>query len=251
MKVYLGTHQPSWLARDLGVPMLVSHRRLADRRSFPRAVGEWALDSGGFTELALHGRWRYDARSYVAAVRRYAGEIGNLAWAAPQDWMVEAHVRARTGLSLRAHQQRTVRNYLRLRDLAPELPFIPVAQGDTVADYLRCADSYERHDVDLASLPLVGVGSVCRRQHSGEVERIVRALHARGLRLHGFGVKTSGLALRRGDRLQRLGGVEFQWPVPARLHTQPSQRGQLPALRAGLARTPEPDTARRAIALLA
>lgn len=29
MKFCLGTRQPSWLARDLGVPVLVSHRRLA------------------------------------------------------------------------------------------------------------------------------------------------------------------------------------------------------------------------------
>lgn len=198
MKFYLGTHQPAWLARDLGVPLLVSHRRLAGRRTLPRATGEWALDSGGFTELSLHGRWRSDARTYVAAVRRYATEIGGMAWAAPQDWMTEAHVRARTGLSLRTHLLRTVRNYLQLRELAPELPIIPVVQGDEVCDYHRCADSYERHGVDLTALPLVGVGSVCRRQHSGQVERIVRSLHARGLRLHCFGVKTIGLA-RYGD----------------------------------------------------
>ncbi|QFU86764.1 hypothetical protein [Amycolatopsis sp. YIM 10] len=201
MKFYLGTHQPAWLARDLGVPLLVSHRRLAGRRTLPRASGEWALDSGGFTELSLHGRWRTDARTYATAVGRYAAEIGQLAWAAPQDWMVEAHVRARTGLSLRTHLQRTVRNYLQLRELAPDLPIIPIVQGDQVADYLRCADSYERHGVDLAALPLVGVGSVCRRQHSGQVERIVRSLHARGLRLHCFGVKTIGLA-RYGEVIQ-------------------------------------------------
>jgi integrase len=47
MRFYLGTHQPSWLARDLGVPFLVSHRRLAGRRTLPRASSPWALDSGG------------------------------------------------------------------------------------------------------------------------------------------------------------------------------------------------------------
>lgn len=87
MKFYLGTHQPSWLARDLGVPFLVSHRRLAGRRTLPRASSSWALDSGGFTELSLHGRWRTDAATYINAVRRYATEIGHLDWAAPQDWM--------------------------------------------------------------------------------------------------------------------------------------------------------------------
>ncbi|MGW5053985.1 deazapurine DNA modification protein DpdA family protein [Actinokineospora sp. NPDC004072] len=194
MKFYLGTHQPSWLARDLGVPLLVSHRRLTDRRTLPRATGPWVLDSGGFTELSLHGRWRTDATTYVRAVRRYATEIGHLQWAAPRDWMTEPHVLARTGLSLRAHQHRTVTDYLRLRDLDPQLPFIPVLQGQTIGDYHRCADLYEHHGIDLAALPLVGVGSVCRRQHTAEVEDIVRSLAARGYRLHAFGAKVLGLA---------------------------------------------------------
>jgi hypothetical protein len=193
MRFYLGTHQPAWLARDLGVPLLVSHRRLASRRSLPRATGPWALDSGGFTELSLYGRWRTDARTYVAAVRRYSEEIGQLDWAAGQGWMVESHVRTRTGASLRTHQHRTVTNYLQLRELAPELPFIATLQGQSVADYQRCADLYERHGVDLAALPRVGVGSICRRQHSGEVEQIVRSLADRGLRLHTFGAKVLGL----------------------------------------------------------
>jgi hypothetical protein len=194
MRFYLGTHQPAWLARDLGVPLLVSHRRLAGRRSLPRATGPWALDSGGFTELSLYGQWRTDARTYVAAVRRYSEEIGNLDWAASQDWMVESHVRARTGASLRIHQHRTVANYLQLRELAPELPFLATLQGQSVADYHRCADLYERHGVDLAALPRVGVGSICRRQNSSEVEQIVRSLAGRGLRLHTFGAKVLGLA---------------------------------------------------------
>lgn len=194
MRFYLGTHQPAWLARDLGVPLLVSHRRLAGRRSLPRATGPWACDSGGFTELSMYGRWRTDERTYTAAIRRYAEEIGHLDWAAPMDHMTEAHILARTGASVRTHQHRTVANYLRLRELAPELPIIPVLQGQTVADYHRCADLYERHGVALAALPLVGVGSVCRRQHTGEVEQIMRSLATRGLRLHGFGVKITGLA---------------------------------------------------------
>jgi hypothetical protein len=74
------------------------------------------------------------------------------------------------------------------------LPFIATLQGQSVADYHRCADLYERHGVDLAALPRVGVGSICRRQASGEVEQIVRSLAGRGLRLHTFGVKVLGLA---------------------------------------------------------
>jgi hypothetical protein len=84
---FLGTHQPHWLG--LGVPLFVSDRRLRRYRTLPRAGTGWALDSGGFTELSTYGHW--DAgptpAEYVARIRRYAVDIGQLAWAAPQDWM--------------------------------------------------------------------------------------------------------------------------------------------------------------------
>ena len=234
MRFYLGTHQPSWLARDLGIPLLVSHRRLASRRSLPRASGPWACDSGGFTELSLHGRWRTDPATYIRAVRRYAEEIGNLDWAAPQDWMTEQAVRERTGLTVRAHQHRTVTNYLRLRDLDPTLPIIPVLQGQSITDYHRCADIYEQHDIDLATQPLVGVGSVCRRQHTLEVERIVRSLAARGYRLHTFGAKVLGLT-RYADAIASSDSAA--WSLHGR-HTagcSPTHRSESNCLRFALA----------------
>ncbi|WP_436499515.1 DUF7221 family queuine tRNA-ribosyltransferase-like protein [Actinokineospora sp. HUAS TT18] len=230
MRFYLGTHQPAWLARDLGMPLLVSHRRLAGRRGLPRATGPWALDSGGFTELSLYGRWRTDAAAYVSAVRRYAGEIGNLEWAAPRDWMTEEHVLARTGLSLRTHQHRTVTDYLRLRDLAPKLPIIPVLQGQSITGYHRCADLYEKHGVDLAALPLVGVGSVCRRQHTVEVERIVRALVERRYRLHAFGAKVLGLA-RYGDAITSSDSMAWSYQGRYRTGCGPSHRTESNCLR--------------------
>jgi hypothetical protein len=66
--------------------------RLKNRKAFPRARAPWALDSGGFTELKDHGRWRITAAEYVAEVRRYAEAIGRLEWAAPLDWMCEPWV---------------------------------------------------------------------------------------------------------------------------------------------------------------
>jgi hypothetical protein len=191
---YLGTHHVGWLERT-PVPLFVSHRRLGERRRLPRALGAWALDSGGFTELALHGRWTTSPATYATAVRRYRDEIGWLAWAAPMDWMCEPFMLARTGLSVRQHQERTVANLLELRALAPDLPFVPVLQGWTPADYVHgCVELYDRAGVDLRSEPVVGLGSVCRRQSTGEIHVIVEALALLGLALHGFGVKTSGLA---------------------------------------------------------
>lgn len=110
-------------------------------------VGEsrWAIKRGAET-LPLHD------------------EIGRLEWAAPQDWMCEPFMPAKTGLTVAEHQVRTVENYLELRSLAPERPFVPVPQGWKLDDYVRCVDLYyELTGIDLAAQPLVGIGSVCRR----------------------------------------------------------------------------------------
>ncbi len=189
---YLGTHEPAWLGR-LSIPLFVSHRRLARYRKLPVARCRWALDSGAFSELAAYGRWTLTPEEYAAAVRHYRDQIGHLAWAAPQDYMCEPAMLARTGLSVQEHQRRTVENFLRLRQLAPDLPIIPVVQGWQLDDYLACVAMYARAGVDLATEPLVGLGSVCRRQATAEIAAIVIRLHDTGLRLHGFGVKTEGI----------------------------------------------------------
>lgn len=80
-----------------------------------------------------------------------------------------------------------------LRSIAPDLPFIPVLQGWSVCDYWRCEELYGRAGVDLLAEPLVGVGTICRRQGTGKATTIMSSLAAGGLRLHGFGFKTLGL----------------------------------------------------------
>lgn len=191
-RFWLGTHHPHWLA-TAGVPLFVSYRRLAGRRTLPRAVAPWALDSGGFTELSMYGAWTVPPREYAAAVRRYRDEIGRLGWAAPQDWMCEPWITARTGLSVAEHQVRTVGNFLDLKAIDGSLPIIPVLQGWTLADYERCASLYELAGVALGAEPVVGLGSVCRRQATREAAAIVTAMASYGFRLHGFGFKLGGL----------------------------------------------------------
>ncbi|RBQ17786.1 hypothetical protein DP939_23280 [Spongiactinospora rosea] len=224
MVFYLGTHMPHWLER-VAFPLFVSHRQLSRRpRRRPLiARCRWALDSGGFTELALHGRWTIPPDAYAEAVAGYADTIGQLDFAAPQDWMCEPVMLERTGLSITEHQHRTVANYLHLRAIAPDLPFIPVLQGWQLADYLHCADLYASAGVNLASLPRVGLGSVCRRQSTTEIARIVATLAHIGLRLHGFGVKTGGLH-RYGQHLASADSLAWSFaarrepPLPGHTH---------------------------------
>jgi hypothetical protein len=227
-RFWLGTHQPGWLARA-GVPLFVSDVRLRVYRSLPVAAAPWALDSGGFTELQRFGRWTTGPAGYADRVRRYRDQVGQLTWAAPQDWMCEPIVIAGgragrltfagTHLSVAEHQRRTVASYLDLRHLAPDLPFIPVLQGYTCQQYQQCADLYAAAGVDLAAEPLVGLGSVCRRQGTAEAHQIITALHERGItRLHGFGVKILGLA-RYGHLLASADSLA--WSEDARRRKRP------------------------------
>lgn len=222
MRFYLGTHMPHWLER-VAVPLFVAHNRLHRRRTLPRALTRWALDSAAFSEVAGHGRFLTTPTQYVAAVRRYRDEIGQLDWAAPQDHMCESWVLARSELANTVPQAQawTVDNYMRLRDLDPTLPFVPVLQGQTIDDYRRHADAYQRAGIDLTTEPVVGVGSVCRRQATAEIAALIATLAADGLALHGFGVKADGLrrygwCLRSADSLAWSDGGRRIRPCPQR-----------------------------------
>lgn len=221
MRFYTGTHMPNWLAL-IAHPLFVSRRTLARRRKLPRALGPWALDSGGFTQLAQFGAWEYtmrrpllytasdlpttpsgremtladsvSPRMYAAEVRRYRDEIGQLDWAAIQDWMCEPSILKQTGSTIAKHQQWTIDNYAELLQIAPDLPWKPVLQGWAAIDYLRHLDEYDRRGFDLRALPSVGVGTMCRRQATGTARRLVMSLKGEGLGLHLFGFKKDGLA---------------------------------------------------------
>lgn len=220
MMFWLGTHMPNWLG-TAGVPLMVSRRRLHLRKTFPQAISPWVLDSGGFTELTMFGEWTINAGRYAAEVRRFNDNVGLLEWAAPQDWMCEPFVLAKTGKTVAQHQALTVRNYLDLSTLWPDGPFIPVLQGQTEDDYLRHVDAYGAVGIDLTKQKIVGLGSVCRRQGSAEIGDIVDRLHSLGLRLHGFGCKTRAVQLY-GSKLASADSLA--WSYRGR-HVRPCPNG--------------------------
>ncbi len=189
---YLGTHHPHWLG-FVDVPLFVSRRQLRRYKTLPRRINNttWALDSGGFTELSMHGKWITSASDYARDVLRYRDEIGGLAWAAPQDWMCEPIMLAKTGLTIEEHQRRTVASVIELRALGA--PVIPVLQGWGILSYVECWDLYAEAGIDLLKEPIVGLGSVCRRQNMVIASTLVGILADGGLKLHGFGFKATGL----------------------------------------------------------
>lgn len=197
-KFYLGTHQPDWLKKTT-VPLFISRRRLARYKRAPKARGRWALDSGGFSELSLYGRWATSPEQYADEVQGWQTDVGRMDWAAVQDWMCEPQIRKQTGLGVEEHQRRTIQSYHQLVALAPHVPWTPVLQGWEPRDYEAHLAMYDTEGVDLRTLPLVGLGSICRRQGTDEIIGLIRTLRQAGLRLHGFGVKKQGLAKAQAD----------------------------------------------------
>lgn len=109
--------------------------------------------------------------------------------------MCEPVMLAKTGKTIAEHQALTIESFLTLRDLAPEIPWMPVLQGWQCDDYLDHIEQYAAAGVDLTEEPIVGVGSICRRQASSQAARIVRAIALQRIRIHAFGVKSDGIKM--------------------------------------------------------
>ena len=215
---WLGTHKVQWL-QETKVPLFISNQAVMRRKKLVPAIGPWALDSGGFTVLNKTGTWSMTPNAYVDLVRLYRSEIGNLQWAAPQDWMCEEIVLSKSGFSIPQHQALTVYNFETLRNIAPDLPFVPVVQGYTLDDYLRCLELYNKRGFDLTREKLVAVGTLCRRQHTTEATNILKTLHSLGLKTHAFGYKMRGLPLvkdfiKSSDSLAWSFTARYQPPLP-------------------------------------
>ena len=220
MRFYLGTHKPQHLERT-AVPLFLSRRVLAGRRSYPRALGPWALDSGGYTELGTYGEWRLSAAAYGAEVRRYAAEVGRLEWAACRDYLAVPEVLERAGLTVDDAHRLTVRNYLDDREELGEL-VRPVLQGWAPEDYVRHADAYADAGVDLEG-GVVLVGSIAARDGTPAAEQTVRRLAGLGLELHGLGAKEGGLA-RYADALSSADSLAWSRYARTRRTPMPGHR---------------------------
>jgi hypothetical protein len=170
------------------------------------------MDSGAFSEVSTHGKWKVSVGQYVREVERAREEIGGLDWCAPQDWMCEPFITARTGLSVQTHQRLTVENFLALRRRLGET-VIPVLQGWGTWDYMRHVEMYRAAGVELQKERTVGVGSICRRQHMPAASMILALLHSEGIRIHAFGLKLQGL---RNNYDKLVSSDSMSWSFDAR-----------------------------------
>lgn len=195
---FVGLHQPADAVHFDAC--CISINRLRGRRR-PVRCDQVLVDSGAFTELARHGRYRHPVEDYAAELYRlHASGVVNIVAAVAQDYMCEPAMMARTGLTIRAHQRLTISRYDallaelgRLFDGSCPFTVMPVLQGHAPRDYVRHIHMYGSR---LMPEMWVGVGSVCKR--NGSPQAIVEILHAirsvrQDLQLHGFGLKRTAL----------------------------------------------------------
>jgi len=213
MTFYVGLHQPSDCRRFRRA--FVSVNRLRTRKG-DFHVDDWILDSGAFSELARFGRFRDGVADYAARIERWS-RCGNLLAAVTQDYMCEAPILAKTGLSVAEHQRLTLDRFRALRQLVRSTYVMPVLQGYRACEYVRHARVYGRL---LRPGAWVGVGSVCKRNADvGSIRAVLRAIRAArpDLRLHGFGLKT--LALDDPEVRSLLHSADsMAWSFHARRH---------------------------------
>ena len=190
MRFFIGLHQPSD-AQHFDAAF-VSVNRLRNRKS-KFAVKDWIMDSGAFTEVSTHGRYRSSVREYADEIVRWSG-TGNLLAAVAQDYMCEPFIVEKTGLSVAEHQRLTIERYDALLACDTGVYILPVLQAYDAQDYVRHLRMYGDR---LKWGSWVGVGSICKRNGNiGSVERVLLAIHHErpDLRLHGFGLKTTALS---------------------------------------------------------
>jgi len=225
MRFFVGIHQPCDAHKVDAAFISVS--RLENRIS-GFLVGDWIMDSKGFSEVAGHGRYRMSVQEHAAQIRRWS-KNGNLMAAIAQDWMCEDPVLKRVLIEegkldpppgfdfgdaqawkklgdlpwayegqredqILEHQRRTIERYDALMTCDVGGVYImPVLQGYAPEDYVRHIRMYGDR---LKPGMWVGVGSVCKRNSNPEtVADVLAAIKAErpDLLLHGFGVKTTAL----------------------------------------------------------
>ena len=170
----------------------VSVNRLKTRKK-PFPVHEWIMDSGAFTTISKHGGYPEPVSEYAKHIRKWK-DNGKLVAAVAQDYMCEAWMLERTGLTIDDHQSLTIERYDALLAEDTGVYIMPVLQGYAPADYVRHVQMY---GLRLAPGAYVGVGSVCKRNASpSSIVEVLEAIKGErpDLLLHGFGIKTTALA---------------------------------------------------------
>lgn len=186
-----------------------------------------ALDSAGFVAMKVHGGYPWSIHQYCDLVQEpIKGMIEPWSWWSQMDFCCEPEI-ASNEAQVKERINATVESLSLCIDEAKKrgmrMP-MPILQGWRPIDYELCVGLFDQI-LDGNWPPLVGVGSVCRRQLNGPnglipvINSISRLLPKS--KLHLFGVK--GLAIAHlGDNVESIDSCA--WDFAARKDIQRYRR---------------------------
>lgn len=154
-------------------------------------VASMCIDSGGFTAARRWGRYPWTIAQYVEFIRKMSRDVP-LDFCAVMDYACEPGVDRSTYRSNRQRIKATIRNEIACRAAAPDLPWLPVLQGDSLEE--RAFDLALRRRIGLLPTDYAGIGSVCGRGARGAIRTVHFYIdHLPGVAFHCFGMHVQAL----------------------------------------------------------
>lgn len=166
-------------------------QRFAVRRPPADHVAGMCVDSGGFTAARRWGRYPWTPEQYAGFIRAVSRDVP-LAFCATLDYACERGVNREHYQTNTERIEATIANERACREVAPDLPWLPVLQGDTLEE--RAYDLARRRELGMLPTDYAGIGSVCGRG-AAAARRVVRFYDGQlpGVKLHGFGMHIGAL----------------------------------------------------------
>jgi len=185
-------------------------------RRNPPAHTRFFLDSGGFNCLNRFGNYPWSRSDYLDLIWHYEPD-----YVATMDYPCEPEINRKIvdnsgSCALESNKKRIKRtvenaNWLLDQDLPSSTTIVPVIQGFTFDDYCSCIELYKEQGV-FDFVDYFAVGSMCRRVHVREIEKLVLAItdyvwstHPECY-FHFFGLKLS--ALKRKAVFDRIFSID-------------------------------------------
>lgn len=193
------------------------------------------LDSAAFTCISrLYSRKNhYSTKRYARVAKWLVNDCSvNVVAVSAQDYMCEDFVLKATGLTVAQHQKLTIHRWERLcYELVDSGIYpMPVLQGYEPEEYVQHLHEYGER---LSMNSWVGVGSVCKRNSSpNSVLAVLQAINQNrpDLRLHGFGLKKTAVAVPEIANLLHSHDSQASglWSQPGNRKTRKYQNANCP-----------------------
>lgn len=156
--------------------------------SIPKNREKLFIDSGGYSFFTKFEQYQYTPEQYLDKIQKY-----NPTFFANMDIPCEPQIIQKRDSSVKEHIETTLSNQAKILDIIDDglkEKFVPVVQGWRIGDYLYCIDRMKEQGL-LSDY--MAVGSVCRRNATSEIRKIILAISNElpRTKLHAFGVKLS------------------------------------------------------------